>query len=73
MPPLRIPQPHPPRARRLVVDDPAKTLTPEDRADLLFDLNRESGTTLVLVTHDAGLASRCDRRITIRAGEVFAG
>ena len=38
--------------------------------ELLFDLNREFGTTLVLVTHDAGLASRCDRTISIASGRV---
>ena len=38
--------------------------------ELLFDLNREFGTTLVLVTHDAGLASRCDRTICIASGRV---
>lgn len=38
--------------------------------ELLFDLNREFGTTLVLVTHDASLASRCDRTISIASGRV---
>ena len=38
--------------------------------ELLFDLNREFGTTLVLVTHDAGLASRCDRTISNASGRV---
>ena len=38
--------------------------------ELLFDLNREFGTTLILVTHDAGLASRCDRTISIASGRV---
>lgn len=38
--------------------------------ELLFDLNREFGTTLVLVTHDAGLAGRCDRTISIASGRV---
>ena len=38
--------------------------------ELLFDLNREFGTTLVLVTHDSGLASRCDRTISIASGRV---
>ena len=38
--------------------------------ELLFDLNREFGTTLVLVTHDAGLARRCDRTISIASGRV---
>jgi putative ABC transport system ATP-binding protein len=33
-------------------------------------LNQERGTTLILVTHDAGLASRCGRRLTIDAGVV---
>ena len=38
--------------------------------DLLFELNREEGTTLVLVTHDAQLADRCERRICLEAGAV---
>jgi putative ABC transport system ATP-binding protein len=38
--------------------------------DLLFELNRERGTTLVLVTHDPGLAGRCGRRLNIDAGVV---
>lgn len=38
--------------------------------DLLFDLNRERGITLVLVTHDDDLASRADRRISLRDGLV---
>ena len=62
--------------RLLFADEPTGNLDSATGAqviDLLFRLNRESGTTLVLVTHDAGLASRCDRRITIRAGEVSAG
>ena len=39
--------------------------------DLLFDLNKESGTTLVLVTHDISLAERCDRTIHIESGHIF--
>ena len=39
-------------------------------ADLIFDLNREVGTTLVLVTHDAALATRCGRTVTLEAGHV---
>ncbi len=38
--------------------------------ELMFDLNREQGTTLVLVTHDRAIAQRCERRITIEAGQV---
>jgi putative ABC transport system ATP-binding protein len=37
---------------------------------LMFELNAELGTTLVLVTHDQAIASRCQRRITIEAGRV---
>ncbi|MBL4607089.1 MAG: ABC transporter ATP-binding protein, partial [Pseudomonadales bacterium] len=37
-------------------------------ADLLFQLNEENNTTLVLVTHDPGLAARCEKKITIDAG-----
>ena len=37
---------------------------------LMFDLNREQGTTLVLVTHDRAIAQRCDRLISIEAGRV---
>ena len=38
--------------------------------DLLFGLNRATQTTLVLVTHDASLAARCDRIIRLDAGRV---
>jgi putative ABC transport system ATP-binding protein len=44
--------------------------TGEKIMELMFDLNREQGTTLVLVTHDRAIAQRCDRRITIEAGRV---
>ena len=40
--------------------------------DLLFDLKRQRQTTLVLVTHDAGLAARCDRTIRLRSGQIEA-
>jgi putative ABC transport system ATP-binding protein len=36
----------------------------------VFELNREFGTTLVLVTHDLKLASRCERRLMMAAGEL---
>ncbi|MDR7165726.1 putative ABC transport system ATP-binding protein [Pseudarthrobacter oxydans] len=38
--------------------------------DILFDLNRELGITLVIVTHDVELAERCDRRVFIRDGNL---
>lgn len=37
---------------------------------LMFALSREQVTTLVLVTHDPGIAQRCERRITIEAGRA---
>ena len=39
-------------------------------AELLFTLNRERGTTLILVTHDLTLARRCDRCLTLEAGKL---
>ena len=43
----------------------------EDRVlELLVDLQRQQGTTLVLVTHDERLAERCDRRFSMTAGEL---
>lgn len=41
--------------------------------DLLFELNREEGTTLVLVTHEERLAQRCQRRIILEAGAIVDG
>ena len=38
--------------------------------DLLFELNAEAGTTLVLVTHDAALATRCQRRLLLENGRL---
>ncbi|MRD48083.1 ABC transporter ATP-binding protein [Caenimonas koreensis] len=57
----------------LLADEPTGSLdfaTGEKVMELMFDLNRELGTTLVLVTHDRSIASRCERRITIEAGVV---
>jgi putative ABC transport system ATP-binding protein len=57
----------------LLADEPTGSLdfaTGEKIMELMFDLNREQGTTLVLVTHDRAIAQRCDRRITIEAGRI---
>ncbi|HVE52461.1 MAG TPA: ABC transporter ATP-binding protein [Ramlibacter sp.] len=57
----------------LLADEPTGSLdfaTGETVMQLMFDLNQELGTTLVLVTHDRGIAERCRRRITIEAGRV---
>lgn len=57
----------------LLADEPTGSLdfaTGERVMELMFELNREQGTTLVLVTHDNAIATRCDRRITIEAGRV---
>ena len=58
----------------LLADEPTGSLdfaTGEKIMELMFDLNREQGTTLVLVTHDKSIAARCDRRITIEAGRML--
>lgn len=57
----------------LLADEPTGSLdfaTGETVMELMFDLNREQGTTLVLVTHDRAIAQRCERRITIEAGRL---
>ena len=57
----------------LLADEPTGSLdfaTGEQVMRLMFDLNRELGTTLVLVTHDRSIAAMCERRITIEAGRV---
>ena len=57
----------------LLADEPTGSLdaaTGERVIALLFELNRETGSTLVLVTHDAALASRCARTIELRAGRL---
>jgi len=59
----------------LFADEPTGNLDAAsgDRiTNLLFDLNKQSGTTLVLVTHDSELASRCDRVVRIEAGQLVA-
>jgi putative ABC transport system ATP-binding protein len=57
----------------LFADEPTgnlDTTTGTSICDLLFDLNRESGTTLVFVTHDVQLAARCQRTLTMSAGRL---
>jgi putative ABC transport system ATP-binding protein len=57
----------------LFADEPTGNLdrqTGDRIADLLFSLNREHGTTLVLVTHDPELAARCNRRLRLVNGEL---
>ncbi len=57
----------------LFADEPTGNLdqkTASKIIDLLFELNRDHGTTLVLVTHDMSLASKCDRVITMQAGKL---
>ena len=58
----------------LLADEPTGSLDfakGEKVMELMFDLNREQGTTLVLVTHDRAIAARCSRCITIEAGQVL--
>jgi len=59
----------------LLADEPTGSLdfaTGDKVMELMFDLNREQGTTLVLVTHDRAIAARCARCITIEAGSIAA-
>lgn len=57
----------------LFADEPTGNLdkkTSTHIADLLFDLNKQFGTTLVLVTHDLVLAQRCQRRVEMQGGRL---
>ena len=57
----------------LFADEPTGNLDAEARKiveDMLFDLNREAGTTLMIVTHDLDLARRTGRVLSMRAGEI---
>ena len=60
----------------LLADEPTGSLdfaTGATVMELMFELNRESGTTLVLVTHDRHIAARCERQLRIEAGRVDTG
>ena len=62
-----------PDPRILVADEPTGNLDEASGSkiiDLMFALKRERGGTLVLVTHDSGLAARCDRMIRLRSGLI---
>ncbi len=59
--------------RLLFADEPTGNLdsaTGEEIIDLMFDLNREHRTTLLLVTHDEAIAVRCTRRLSLAAGRL---
>jgi putative ABC transport system ATP-binding protein len=59
----------------LLADEPTGSLdfaTGERVMELMFEMNREAGTTLLLVTHDRSIAERCQQQIRIEAGRVVA-
>ena len=61
------------RPKILLADEPSGNLdakTGEHVTDLLFDLVRKDGTTLILVTHNEELAKRCDHRYQLRDGQL---
>jgi len=61
------------RPKLLLADEPTGSLDAESGAEvirLLFEMNREYGTTLVMVTHDESLAARCGRVVRLSAGRI---
>jgi putative ABC transport system ATP-binding protein len=61
------------RPKLLFADEPTGSLDPDSGAaviGLLFEMNREFGTTLILVTHDEQLASKCQRVVRLAAGRI---
>src|SRR5467141_4182951 len=63
------------RPKLLLADEPTGSLDADSGAGvirLLFDMNREYGTTLVIVTHDESLAGRCSRVVRLAAGRIVA-
>lgn len=62
------------RPKILFADEPTGNLDAETGStieDLIFDLNRAHGTTLILVTHDLELANKCQRIIRLKNGKIF--
>jgi putative ABC transport system ATP-binding protein len=62
------------RPKLLLADEPTGSLDAESGAEvirLLFEMNREYGTTLVLVTHDESLAARCARVVRLAGGRIL--
>ena len=63
------------RPALLLADEPTGSLdfaTGAQVMKLMFELNAQAGTTLVLVTHDAAIAARCERQLRIEAGRLVA-
>jgi putative ABC transport system ATP-binding protein len=61
------------RPNILFADEPTGNLdsvTGEKIEKLLFDYNKKQGVTLIIVTHDEDLASKCDMRIYVKDGEI---
>ena len=59
----------------IFADEPTGNLdskTSKKIEDLLFDLNKESGITLIIVTHDEALAQKCDHQIRIQDGQIIS-
>ena len=59
----------------LLADEPTGSLdfaTGAKVMELMLEMNREAGTTLVLVTHDSGIAARCQRQLGIEAGRLVS-
>jgi len=59
----------------LFADEPTGNLdavTGQKIIELLFELNEEAGTTLILVTHDSALAARCQRVLRLQSGQLHA-
>lgn len=64
-----------PQPKLILADEPTGNLdaaTGKMVTDLMFNLTKEHGTTLVLVTHEAALAERCDMTVQIRDGRIAA-